>query len=69
MAIKVQKMVREFKYNSVTLPDPGEGLTPVQVRDLFSANFPELATAEIEGPETKGNKLQYKFVKAVGTKG
>lgn len=69
MAIKVEKVVRVFKYNSVTMPDPGVNLSPEQVRDIYSANYPELATAEIEGPVTSGNKLQYKFVKSAGTKG
>lgn len=69
MAIEIKKVVRVFKYNSVTLPDPGETLSPDQVRDLYSASYPELANAVVEGPETKGNEMTYKFVKAVGTKG
>ncbi|PKO58337.1 MAG: carbamoylphosphate synthase large subunit [Betaproteobacteria bacterium HGW-Betaproteobacteria-18] len=69
MAIKVEKVVRVFVYNSVTLPDPGEKLTPDQVRDIYSASYPELANAVVEGPVTKGNEMTYKFVKAVGTKG
>ena len=69
MALKISSVKRTFKYNSITLPDPGEKLSPEAVRDLYAANYPELATAEIEGPETVGNSLQYKFVKSVGTKG
>lgn len=69
MTIKVMEMVRSFSYNGVSLPDPGKNLTPEQVRDVFSATYPELTTAAIEGPEMKGAKLVFSFRKAVGTKG
>ena len=69
MAVQVTAMTRSFSYNGVTLPDPGKTLTPEQVRDVFSATYPELTTASIEGPEMKGAKLVYTFRKAVGTKG
>lgn len=69
MAIKVESLPREFSYNGVALPDPGTGLTLEQVRDVYSASFPEIVTAAIEGPETKAGKLVYTFRRAVGTKG
>ena len=69
MAVQAQKITRSFSYASVTLPDPGEHMTPEEVRDLYSATYPELATASVEGPETKGDQLVYSFRKAVGTKG
>lgn len=69
MAITTQKLIREFTYNGVVLPDPGAGLSVEEVRDIYSASFPEIVSAAIEGPETKGDKLVYRFAKAVGTKG
>jgi len=69
MSIKVQTLKRVFKYNGMTLPDPAADMTPEEVRDLYSATYAELATAVVEGPETKGNQLIYSFRKAVGTKG
>lgn len=69
MAIQVQKVKRSFKYNGMSLPDPGSEMTPDDVRDLYSATYAELATASVEGPETKGNQIIYEFRKAVGTKG
>ncbi len=67
--MQVQKLTRVFKYNGISLPDPATDMTPEEVRDLYSATYAELATASVEGPETKGNQLVFSFRKAVGTKG
>lgn len=69
MAVTTAKLTRSFSYNGVTLPDPGEGLTVEQVRDIYSASYPEIVSAAIEGPTQKGGKLIYEFRKSVGTKG
>lgn len=69
MTIIVQKLLRSFAYNGIALPDPGPELSPEQVRDVYSATYPEITTASIEGPEQKGDRLVYTFRRAVGTKG
>ena len=69
MAIQVTGLERSFSYNGVSLPDPGAALTLEQVRDVYSAAFPEIVSAAIEGPEQKNGKLLYVFRKAVGSKG
>ena len=69
MTITVQKLQRSFAYNGIALPDPGCELSPEQVRDVYSATYPEITTASIEGPEQKGDRLIYTFRRAVGTKG
>ena len=69
MAIDVATAVREFLYNGMSLPDPGATFSPEDVRDLFSAQYPELTTAAIDGPEVKGEVLTYKFMRAAGAKG
>ena len=69
MAIQVTSLERSFSYNGVSLPDPGAALTLEQVRDVYSAAFPEIVSASIEGPEQKNGKLLYVFRKAVGSKG
>jgi PRTRC genetic system protein C len=69
MTIIVQKLQRSFAYNGIALPDPGSELSPEQVRDVYSATYPEITTASIEGPEQKGDRLLYTFRRAVGTKG
>lgn len=69
MTIQTSEMKRTFKYGATRLPDPGKHLTPLEVRDLYSATYPELASAAIDGPEAKGSVMQYEFRRAVGTKG
>lgn len=67
--MKIQELIREFKYNSVKLPDPNPAFTLVQVRDFFANVYPEIISADIEGPEQIGDKQVFSFRRAVGTKG
>jgi PRTRC genetic system protein C len=67
--IKATKLVREFNYSGIRLPDPDPAMTPEEVRTLFSAQYPEITTAAITGPEAVGDKLLYSFSRAIGTKG
>ena len=65
----VTPAVRTFAYSSITLPDPNPKLSPEEVKSLLAAQYPELATAAINGPEVVGDKLRYEFVRAIGSKG
>ena len=67
--MEVHRLEREFHYNGVKLPDTSPAMTPEQVRDTYVHVYPEIATAAIEGPETRNGKLTYKFVRAIGAKG
>lgn len=67
--MEVQTLTREFRYNGVALPDPGPQHTLEQVREFYSAMYPEITSAAIEGPENIGAKTIYTFRRAVGTKG
>ncbi len=67
--MQTTELQREFKYNSVKLADPNPAFTLVQVRDFFANVYPEIISADIEGPEMIGNKQVYSFRRAVGTKG
>ena len=69
MALQIEKLIREFRYNSVVLPDPNNTFTLEQVRDFYSTVYPEIISADIEGPEQLGAKSVYTFRRAVGTKG
>jgi PRTRC genetic system protein C len=62
-------LIREFRYNAVRLADPLPTMTLLQVRDFYSNVYPELTSADIEGPEQAGNKQIFTFRRAVGTKG
>jgi PRTRC genetic system protein C len=60
---------REFSWNGVKIPDPGRHLSPEEVRAVLATVYPDIATATITGPEAVGEKLVYRFVAAIGTKG
>lgn len=73
MTIAINEIRRVFRYNGVALPDV-PGMTPREVRDLYSAQYPELISAEVEAGEVVGGEVvggvqEYTFRKAVGTKG
>jgi PRTRC genetic system protein C len=68
-SMTIETMAREFRYDSVRLPDPDSRLSIEEVRTAFSATYPEIVTAVVTGPEAVGNKLVYHFAKAIGTKG
>lgn len=68
MAIEVQAIKRRYLYNGVTLPDI-LGMDPKEVRDVYSAQYPELVSAEIELGEVRDGVQEITFKRAVGTKG
>jgi PRTRC genetic system protein C len=60
---------RHFEFNGVRLPDVDPKLSPEEIRTLYSHEFPDIATASITAPEAVGDKLVYRFTRAIGTKG
>ena len=60
---------RKFSWNGVKIPDPDRKLSPEEVRAVLATMYPDIATATITGPEAVGEKLVYRFVAAIGTKG
>lgn len=69
MALTAQQMTRAFEYAGMELPDIGADLSVDEVRETYSASYPELLTATTEGPEIRGNRLVYSFKRAAGAKG
>ncbi len=67
--MKIEKLLREFRYNGIVLADPSDTFTLAQVRDFYATVYPEIISADIEGPEQRGAKTIYTFRRAVGTKG
>ena len=65
----IEQMEREFTLNGIRLPDPSPTLSVEQVRETYAVTYPEIATASLEGPEAVGNKLVYRFSRAIGSKG
>ena len=69
MAIKVAAMARVFVFNGAKLPDPNPTMSVEDVRAFYAAQFPEIATAALNGPEAVGDKMRYTFERAIGSKG
>ena len=67
--MKIAQLIREFSYNGMTLLDPGLAFSPDDVKDVYSAQYPELTTATVDGPEITGETARYTFVRAAGAKG
>ena len=68
MSMQVQIITRRDLYNGMTLPDiPGH--EPKEVRDIYSAQFPELLSADIEAGEVSNGVQEITFKRAVGVKG
>lgn len=65
----VTKMTREFRFGGAKLPDPNPQMDAEQVRSIYATQFPEIATAVLTGPEVVGDKLVYRFERAIGAKG
>jgi PRTRC genetic system protein C len=60
---------RYFEFNGVRLPDINPKLTVEEIRAAYAHQFPDIATAAITGPEAVGDKLRYRFTRAIGSKG
>lgn len=69
MSISISEAKRLFFFNSVPLPDPGCEFTVEEVRDIYSAQYPDISTALIDGPDITEDGVTYKFIRNVGTKG
>ena len=72
-ALDTTHLVREFKFkkdgDTVTLPDPNPEFSVEEVMQFYSPQYPELTTANIEGPKVSGNAAVYQAKTTVGTKG
>ena len=69
MALSVTIMTRVFQFNGIRLPDPNPAMSVDEVKALYAAQYPELATAAVNGPEAAGDKMRYTFERAIGSKG
>ena len=67
--MKVTKMVREVHFGGARLPDPNPQMDVEQVRSMYATQFPEIATAALTGPEAVGDKLVYRFERAIEIRG
>ena len=68
MAIEVKETEKRYRYNGISLPNV-PGMNPKEIRDLYSAQYPELVSAEIEMGAVTDGVQEITFKRAVGTKG
>ncbi len=68
MTISISEIRRFYRYNGIQLPDV-PGLDARAIRDLYSAQYPELVSAEIEMGEIHNGVQEITFKRAVGIKG
>ena len=68
MTIQITPLKRCFRYNGIQLPDV-PNLSNEQVRDLYSAQYPELTNSDIELGAVHQGTQDITFRRAVGTKG
>lgn len=67
--MKTTTLPRVFDYNGLRLNDLDPTASAARIKDLMTAMYPELATAEVQGPEVRDNQLVYTFKRSAGTKG
>lgn len=67
--LETKAVTRAFKFGNRNLPDPNPKLSPAQVKDVYAAQYPELTSAAVEGPQLKNGRQVYTLATKVGTKG
>ena len=68
MAVEIAALVREFHFKGEVLPDPDPNMTPVEVIELYSGKYPELAAAVIKEPRDEEGVFIYDVEYSVGNK-
>ena len=60
MALEIKGMKRVFKMKKnsqeIVLDDPNVNMSPAEVMDFYSMNYPELTTATVHGPEIEDDR-------------
>lgn len=69
MALQIEILQRKFVFDKQTLPDPNPDFSAEQVREFYSAQYPELNNASIVGPNIINDSQEFSFKTVLGTKG
>lgn len=65
----ILKRVFQIEKSGVELPDPNPEMSEDEVMKFYSAQYPELTTATVDGPKINNDKAHYSFKTTIGTKG
>lgn len=66
--MSIKDLERVFKYNDNELSDPNPTMTPEEVIDFYSNQYPEFTNAK-HTMKLENNKAVYNISASVGTKG
>jgi PRTRC genetic system protein C len=69
MSISANPIKRVFAYNGMQLPEVDAALSTEEVRDVYSAQFAELTTAEVTDEGIANGVHTFSFRRKVGEKG
>ena len=67
--MEIEKLKRVFKFNDQELADSNPNLTPKEVMELYSNQYPELNNGKITGPVIDDDKQVFTFKTILGSKG
>jgi PRTRC genetic system protein C len=67
--MKTTVLKRVFMSNGNPLSDPDPSMSPAAIKDFYSAMYPELLNAEVQGPVVGDAELVFTFHRTTGTKG
>ena len=68
MALEIKGMKRVFKMRKNS-QETNVNMSPTEVMDFYSMNYPELTTATVHGPEIEDDRAVYEFKTTIGVKG
>ena len=71
MVFHLVRLVLLLNHHSqeIVLDDPNVNMSPAEVMDFYSMNYPELTTATVHGPEIEDDRAVYEFKTTIGVKG
>lgn len=71
MALNITTAVRVFRIEKtdIELTDIDPAMSLDEVMNFYSAQYPQLTTAGIKGPEYEDDNVVYTFTTTIGTKG
>lgn len=67
--MQISKLERVFKHNGKTLSDPNPNLTPDEVLNLYTGQYPELNNSTVTPGKIENDKQVYEFSTTIGKKG
>ena len=62
-------ITRIFNFNGRNFPDPNPAISPEEVKRYYANLHPELLNAAVEGGEFESDVQEFRFIRAVGSKG